>query len=33
MRIKHLIVADDEIVLKEGDPEIKDEAQEPIPTA
>ncbi len=26
-------VADDEIVLKEGDPEIKDEAQEPIPTA
>jgi ATP-dependent Clp protease ATP-binding subunit ClpC len=26
-------VADDEIVLKEGDPEIKDEAQEPLPTA
>jgi len=26
-------VADDEIVLKEGDPEMKDEAQEPIPTA
>ena len=26
-------VADDEIVLKEGDPEIKDEAQEPVPTA
>jgi ATP-dependent Clp protease ATP-binding subunit ClpC len=25
-------VADDEIVLKEGDPEIKDEAQEPLPT-
>jgi ATP-dependent Clp protease ATP-binding subunit ClpC len=26
-------VADDEIVLKEVDPEIKDEAQEPVPTA
>jgi ATP-dependent Clp protease ATP-binding subunit ClpC len=26
-------VVDDEIVLKEGDPEIKDEAQEPVPTA
>ncbi len=26
-------VADDEMVLKEGDPEKKDEAQEPIPTA